>query len=54
MEVNKALTPLAVREKLMGMGYELAGGTSEQFTAPVSKENAKWADVVKRDGVTVD
>lgn len=53
-ELNKALTVPAVKEKLMGMGYELVGGTSERFTAHVGKENAKWADVVKRAGVTVD
>jgi tripartite-type tricarboxylate transporter receptor subunit TctC len=30
------------------------GGTSEQFTAHVKKEIAKWADVVKRTGAKVD
>ena len=41
-------------EKLGGSGYELVGGTQEQFTALVKKELAKWADVVKRSGAKVD
>jgi len=53
-EVNRALVSQAAKERLGGGGYELVGGTAEQFTAHVKKEIAKWADVVKRTGAKVD
>lgn len=53
-EINKALVSAAAKEKLAGSGYELVGGTPEQFTEHVKKEVAKWADVVKRTGAKID
>jgi len=53
-EINKALVSQLAVEKLGGSGYELVGGTQEQFTAHVKKEIAKWADVVKRSGAKLD
>ena len=53
-EVNKALSSSTAKEVLGGSGYELVGGTSEQFAAHVKKEIAKWTDVVKRSGAKVD
>jgi tripartite-type tricarboxylate transporter receptor subunit TctC len=53
-EVNKALASPVLKEKLEGLGYEIVGGTSEQFDLFVRKEVAKWADVVKRSGAKVD
>ena len=53
-EMNKALASTAVREKLVGLGYEIVGGTSEQFAEHIRKETVKWADVVRRAGVKVD
>jgi tripartite-type tricarboxylate transporter receptor subunit TctC len=53
-EINQAIASSTARERLAGVGYELVGGTPEQFTALVRKETAKWADVVKRTGAKVD
>jgi tripartite-type tricarboxylate transporter receptor subunit TctC len=53
-EINKALASPMAREKLAGSGYELVGGTPEQFTELVRRETAKWADVIKRTGAKVD
>ncbi|HZN25582.1 MAG TPA: tripartite tricarboxylate transporter substrate-binding protein, partial [Burkholderiales bacterium] len=53
-EINKALVSASAREKLGAIGYELVGGTIEQFTALVHREIAKWADVVRRTGAKVD
>jgi len=53
-EINKALASPLAKEKLAGSGYELVGGTPEQFTELVRKETAKWADVIKRTGAKVD
>ena len=52
--VNAALTSPELREKYAGLGYEIVGGTSQAFTEHVRKENARWADVVKRANVRVD
>ena len=53
-EINQALVSQLAVEKLGGSGYELVGGTQEQFTALFRRELAKWADVVKRSGAKVD
>ena len=53
-EINKALASATMKDTIAAMGYELVGGTPEQFTAHVRKEIAKWADVVRRTGAKVD
>ncbi|HSQ04238.1 MAG TPA: tripartite tricarboxylate transporter substrate binding protein [Burkholderiales bacterium] len=53
-EINKALASDAAKERLGDLGYELVGGTPEQFAALVKKEIAKWSDVVKRTGAKID
>ena len=53
-EVNKALVSHAAKERLGGSGYELPGGSVEQFEQLVRKEMTKWADVVKRTGAKPD
>ena len=52
--INKVLAAPALREKYAAIGYELMGGTPEQFDAFVKKEIAKWADVIKRSGAKFD
>ena len=54
VEINKALVSQPVQERLGGSGYDLVGGTSEQFTLLVKNEMVKWADVVKRTGAKLD
>jgi tripartite-type tricarboxylate transporter receptor subunit TctC len=53
-EINQALVSQSAKEKLGGLGYDLVGGTQEQFATLVRKELAKWADVVKRTGAKID
>lgn len=52
--INKVLAMPVMKEKYAAIGYELVGGTPEQFDAYVKKEIVKWADVVKRSGARVD
>ena len=52
--INKTLASPALKEKYAAIGYELVGGTPEQFDAFVKKEIAKWADVIKRSGAKFD
>jgi hypothetical protein len=37
-----------------GFGFDLIGGTPEQFGALISGEAAKWAPVIKKVGLKVD
>ena len=53
-EVNKSLVSATAKDVLGGIGYDLVGGTPEQFADLVKKEVAKWTDVVKRSGAKVD
>ena len=53
-EINTALATPALREKLLGLGSEPVIGTPAQFGEFIRRENAKWADVVKRTGAKVD
>jgi tripartite-type tricarboxylate transporter receptor subunit TctC len=53
-EINKALASTLMKENIAALGYELVGGTPEQFSEHVKKEVAKWADVIRRTGAKVD
>lgn len=53
-EVNKALTTPQLKERFTNIGYEIVGGTPEQFAEFVRKEIAKFADIAKRAGARVD
>jgi len=53
-EVNKALVTPTLKERFTTIGYEIVGGTPEQFAAFVRKEIAKFADIAKRSGARAD
>ena len=53
-EVNAAIALPHVKEKYTGFGNDLVGGTPAQFTAQITKDTLKWADVIKRAGVTAE
>ena len=53
-EIVKILKLPDVSERLVGLGAEPVGNTSEEFTALVKAEVVKWADVVKKSGAKVD
>ena len=53
-ETNKALKNPAVLEKLAAQGTEPLGSTATEYDAYVRKELARWAEVVKSSGVTLD
>ena len=50
----KVLAHPDIKEKFANAGVETTNSTPEQFTELVSKEIAKWADVVKRTGAKLD
>ncbi len=51
---NRVLNDPAVRQRLMGMGLEPAGGTPEMLARHLDTEIRKWAEVVKFSGATVE
>ncbi len=44
---NQALKDADLREKILGQGNEVGGGTPEQFAALIKAEAARWGKVVK-------
>ncbi len=46
-EINKILAAPDMRAKLADLGYEPVGGTPEEFSAHITREEAKWGKIVK-------
>ncbi len=53
-ETVAALKLPDVRERLNGVGFEIVGGTPEQFAEYMKTETVKWAKVVKASGVKAE
>ena len=51
---NEVLADEAMRRKLNGLGYDIGGGTSGDFSGLVEREVEKWARVVKEAKVSVE
>ena len=49
-----ALKSPEVRERLVKQGFDIAGGSSAEFTRFVRSEIAKWAKVARASGTTTD
>jgi tripartite-type tricarboxylate transporter receptor subunit TctC len=49
--INAALKMDDVRERLVGAGIEIQGGTPEQFADVIKAEVDKWGRVVKEAGI---
>ena len=53
-EINAIFKLPDVVEKMRAAGFELVGGTPEDFSALLARENAQWAPVVKRLDLKID
>ena len=53
-EANKALQSADVRAKLALQGTEPLGGSADEYGAYIDKELARWSQVVKDTGVTLE
>ena len=53
-ELNKIIAAPAMRDRMIGLGYEPVGGPPEKFGEFIQSELAKWAPVVKQAGVKLD
>ncbi len=53
-EMNAVLKEPDVRQKMQGFGFDLIGGTPEDFAALIHGEAERWAPVIKKVGLKVD
>jgi tripartite-type tricarboxylate transporter receptor subunit TctC len=53
-EINAILKDPAVRSALNAQGFELVGGTPEDFGNLIRNESEKWAPVIKKTGAKID
>lgn len=53
-EINAILKDATVKSTLNAQGFELVGGTPEDFAALIRSESEKWAPVIKKTGAKVD
>jgi tripartite-type tricarboxylate transporter receptor subunit TctC len=53
-EMNAVLKDPDVLQKMHGFGFDLIGGTPQDFGALIRDEAAKWAPVIKKVGLKID
>jgi tripartite-type tricarboxylate transporter receptor subunit TctC len=53
-EINAVLKDPDVVQKMHAQGFDLIGGTPEEFGALVKGESDKWAPVIKKVGLKID
>jgi tripartite-type tricarboxylate transporter receptor subunit TctC len=52
--IRAALTAPDVKERLAGIGMDTVTSTPDEFAAHIRAEVARWGDVVKKAGVTLN
>lgn len=52
--VNRVLAQPEVKERLLGMGFEVGGGSPADLARTVSEDSRRWAPVVKKSGFRAD
>lgn len=53
-EINAVLKDPEVVQKMHASGFDLVGGTPEEFGALIKGESDKWAPVIRKAGVKID
>jgi tripartite-type tricarboxylate transporter receptor subunit TctC len=53
-EIGAILKDPSVKTTLNAQGFELVGGTPEDFSRLISSESAKWAPVINKTGAKID
>ncbi len=52
-EIQRIMASAEMRERYVGLAIEPSARTPEQFAAYIKSELAKWGDIIRRAGVTV-
>jgi tripartite-type tricarboxylate transporter receptor subunit TctC len=53
-EIDAILKDPSVKSGLNAQGFELIGGTPEDFSALIKSESGKWAPVIRKTGARID
>ncbi len=53
-DIAKVLAQPEVRDRVVGLGFDIIASTPEQFTAQIKNEVAKWSRVIKSAGIKVE
>jgi tripartite-type tricarboxylate transporter receptor subunit TctC len=53
-EINAILREVAVKSALNRQGFDLIGGTPDDFARLIRSESEKWAPVIRKTGVRID
>jgi tripartite-type tricarboxylate transporter receptor subunit TctC len=53
-EINAVLKMPDVVQKLNAQGFELVGGTPEEFGKLIADDSARWTPVIKKLGLKLD
>ncbi len=53
-EINTILKDPSVKSTLNAQGFDLVGGTPEEFAKLIRSESEKWAPVIKKTGAKID
>jgi tripartite-type tricarboxylate transporter receptor subunit TctC len=53
-EIDAILKDPEVVKKLNGLGFDLVGGTPEEFAATIRSESEKWAPIIKSAKIKID
>ena len=53
-EIARILAQPDIKEKVVGLGFDIVASTPEQFTAQIKSEVVKWSEVVKAAGIKVE
>jgi tripartite-type tricarboxylate transporter receptor subunit TctC len=54
VDINAILKDPAVKKTLNAQGFDLVGGTPEQFAVLIRDESLKWAPVIQKTGAKID
>jgi len=46
-DMNKILADPAIKERFIGLGFEVTGGTPQQFTEVIASESRRWGKVIQ-------
>ena len=53
-EMNAILKQPDVQQKMNAAGFDLIGGTPQDFGALIKAESEKWVPVIKAAGIKID
>ena len=50
-EMNKILADPAIKDRFLALGFEVTGGTPQQFAEVMASESRRWGAVIKQANI---